>query len=312
MGSFGRDIIHRWEGNPALTIDHVPFRSNTVFNGTPIETEDGVLLLIRIEGQRGYSLFALARSEDGLRFEVDPAPVMLPARTGPFAEYECKGIEDPRVTVIDGVCYVVYTAVGKCGPRIALAKTDDYINYERIAIISEPGNKDGVLFPRKINGRYARLDRPIGMGRGSIWVSYSPDLLHWGDSQVVMSPRSGHWDEFRIGASVPPIETDEGWLEIYHGVKMTDSGPIYRIGTALLDIDDPSKVLKRGTIPSLSPGTYYERVGDVGNVVFGCGAVVADDGSMKIYYGAADTSICVGLTNIHDLMKESFRNRECC
>ena len=214
-----RDLLHRWEGNPAIKMEDIPFRANTVFNGAPIVAEDGIYLLMRIEGQHGYSFFALARSTDGYNFSIDEKPVMLPAKEGPFAMYETKGIEDPRVTILENTCYIVYTAVGDCGPRIALAKTADYVNYERIALISEPGNKDGLLFPRKIRGRYARFDRPIGHGKGSIWVSYSPDLINWGCSEQAIGPHEGFWDEFRVGASVTPIETDEGWLEIYHGVK---------------------------------------------------------------------------------------------
>ncbi|MCK5565574.1 MAG: glycoside hydrolase family 130 protein [Planctomycetes bacterium] len=300
------DLLHRVPENPVITVEDIPFRANTVFNGTPVATDDGVYLLLRIEGQHGYSFFALARSTDGLNFTIDEKPVMLPAKEGPFAKYETKGIEDPRITILEGTCYVVYTAVGLCGSRIALAKTEDYVNYERIAIISEPGNKDGILFPRKIGGRYARLDRPIGLGVGSMWVSYSPDLINWGDSQVIISPRSGYWDNFRVGASVTPIETEEGWLEIYHGVKMTSAGPIYRIGVVLLDLDDPSKVIKQGAQPILSPREDYERIGDIGNVCFACGAVTDDDGNMKIYYGAADTSICIATCTLDQLLNEAF------
>jgi beta-1,4-mannooligosaccharide/beta-1,4-mannosyl-N-acetylglucosamine phosphorylase len=300
------DLLQRIPENPVITVEDVPFRANTVFNGTPVATDDGVYLLLRIEGQHGYSFFALARSTDGLNFTIDDKPVMLPAKKGPFAKYETKGIEDPRITVIDGTCYVVYTAVGSCGSRIALAKTEDYVNYERVAIISEPGNKDGILFPRKINRRYARLDRPIGLGVGSMWVSYSPDLINWGDSQVIISPRSGYWDDFRIGASVTPIETQQGWLVIYHGVKMTSAGPIYRIGVVLLDLDDPSKVIKRGDQPILSPREDYERIGDIGNVCFACGAIIDDDGNMKIYYGAADTSICIATCTLEQLLNDAF------
>lgn len=302
----GTDLLHRWEGNPAITMEDIPFRANTVFNGTPIVTDEGVFLLLRVEGQQGYSIFTLARSRDGLRFEIDERPVMLPERSGSFAKYESRGIEDPRATFLEGACYIVYTAVGKCGPRIAIAKTKDYINYERIGLVSEPGNKDGVLFPRKINGRFARLDRPIGRHGGSIWISYSPDLLNWGDSDIVMAPRPGYWDDFRIGASIPPIETDEGWLEIYHGVKLTSAGPIYRIGVVLLDLDDPVKIIKRSSTPILSPREDYERIGDVPNVCFACGAVVDEDGEMKIYYGAADTSICVALCTMEKLLTEGF------
>jgi predicted GH43/DUF377 family glycosyl hydrolase len=302
----GTDLVRRWEGNPAITVEDVPFRANTVFNGTPIVTDDGIYLLLRVEGQHGYSFFALARSTDGLHFTIDEEPVMSPVKEGPFALYEKKGIEDPRVTVVEDICYVVYTAVGDCGPRIALAKTSDYVNYERIALISEPGNKDGILFPRRINGRYARLDRPIGLGTGSIWVSYSPDLVNWGDSQVVIRPHAGYWDEFRVGASVAPIETDQGWLEIYHGVKMTSAGPIYRAGVVLLDLDDPSQVIKRGSHPILSPREEYERIGDINNVCFACGAVLCDDGEMKIYYGAADTSICIATCTLRQILEDGF------
>ncbi len=302
----GEDLLTRWEGNPAIVIEDVPFRANTVFNGTPIVTENGIFLLLRVEGQQGFSFFALARSQDGLRFEIDEKPVMMPAKDGPFAKYESRGIEDPRATFIDGICYIMYAAVGKWGSRIALAKTNDYVNYERLGFVSEPGNKDGVLFPRKINGLYVRLDRPIGLDRGSIWISYSPDLLNWGKSEVVMTPRYGYWDDYRIGASVPPIETEEGWLEIYHGVKMTTSGPIYRIGVVLLDLDDPSRVIKRGSMPILSPRTKYERIGDIPNVCFACGAVVDDNGNIKVYYGAADTSICVAESTMKQILSESF------
>jgi predicted GH43/DUF377 family glycosyl hydrolase len=137
-------------------------------------------------------------------------------------------------------------------------------------------------------------------------VSYSQDLIYWGDSEIVITPKPGFWDEYRLGASVPPIETDEGWLEIYHGVRMTSAGPIYRIGTVMLDLDDPSKVIKRGSASILSPREPYERIGDVPNVCFACGAVVDDNGDMKIYYGAADTSICIATTTLEEILREGF------
>lgn len=298
----GRDVFHRWEGNPVLTLEDIPFRCNTVFNGTPVKLGREYLLLLRVEGQQGYSFFALAKSWDGFHFEVEEIPVLLPARDGTFGVYEQGGIEDPRATSIDGCYYVMYTAYSKYGPRIALAKTEDFHTFERIALISEPGNKDGVLFPEKIGGRYVRLDRPIGLGVGSIWISYSDDLYAWGDSKVLLSPREGYWDSYRVGASVPPIKTGWGWLEIYHGVQMTSSGPVYRVGTALLDLEDPSKVVARCKVPLLSPREDYERIGDVPNVVFACGAIVEPDGEVKMYYGAADTCLCVATAKLEDII----------
>jgi beta-1,4-mannooligosaccharide/beta-1,4-mannosyl-N-acetylglucosamine phosphorylase len=298
----GTDRLHRWERNPILTLQDVPFRCNTVFNGTPVKVDGEYYLLIRIEGQQGYSFFTLARSGDGLHFEMEKSPCMLPASREPWRTWEENGIEDPRLTVIDGEYYIMYTACSGYGHYIALAKTEDFHHYERIAIISEPGNKDGVLFPEKVNGLYARLDRPFGYDKGAIWISYSPDLKHWGRSDYVCGPRPRFWDQFRIGASAPPIKTDKGWMEIYHGVKMTSAGPIYRIGAVMLDLENPAKVIGRCLEPLLSPRTDYERIGDVGNVCFACGAIVEDDGEVKVYYGAADTSICVALTTLDELI----------
>jgi len=310
MRKHGRDLMHRWEQNPIITLEDVPYRCNSIFNGTPVKINEEYLLLLRIEGQQGYSFFSLGRSSDGLHFQMDEQPCMLPAQDGPFKIWEENGIEDPRLTVIDGRYYIMYTAVGRYGHRIALAQTDDFKTFRQLALVSDPGNKDGVLFPEKINGMYVRLDRPISGDVGSIWISYSPDLINWGKSELVISPRHRYWDSFRIGASVPPIRTERGWLEIYHGVKMTSAGPIYRAGTLMLDLDNPAKVVGRCLTPILSPREDYERIGDVGNVVFAGGAIVEPDGEVKIYYGAADTSICVATTHIDELIESCFQSSD--
>ena len=299
----GQDVLYRWEGNPIITADDIPFPCHTVFNGAPVKFGEEYLILLRVEGREGYSVFALARSDDGYHFEVEPEPVMTPIQEGPFKTAEQHGVEDPRVVYLEGSYYITYTAYGDCGPRIGLAKTEDFHDFERIAMISEPGNKDCVLFPRKVGGRYVRLDRPYGRGVGNIWISYSKDLVSWGDSGVLLEVREGFWDEHRIGASTVPIETEQGWLEIYHGVRVTASGPIYRLGVALLDIADPAKVLCRADIPVLSPREPYERVGDIGNVVFSSGAILEPGGELKVYYGAADTSICVATAKFKQLIE---------
>jgi predicted GH43/DUF377 family glycosyl hydrolase len=304
----GTDLLTRWKRNPLITLNDVPFRCNTVFNGTPVKVDGEYFIILRIEGQQGSSFFALARGRDGLHFQVEPNPCMMPAEDGPYKICEEKGIEDPRLTRIDGTYYIMYTAVGRYGFGIALATTEDFRHYERMGMVSAPGNKDGVLFPEKINGLYARLDRPIGNGVGSVWISYSPDLINWGKSECVFCPRARYWDSYRIGASAPPIKTDRGWLEIYHGVKMTSSGPIYRIGTVMLDLENPAKMIGRCLAPLLSPREDYERIGDIGNVVFACGAIVEDDGEVKVYYGAADTSICVAMGTLDEIIETSFES----
>jgi predicted GH43/DUF377 family glycosyl hydrolase len=299
----GRDVVERWHKNPIITLENVPFPCNTVFNAGAVKFNDVYLLLTRIEDLAGRSVFALARSDDGYHFTVDPAPVMEPSKEEPYRSYERRGIEDPRITYLDGVYYIMYTAASRYGARLALAKTSDFEHFERIGLISQPENKDGCLFPKKIGGRYARLDRPYGGGVGNIWISYSDDLLDWGNSQIVMTTRGGFWDTDRIGACAPPIETPKGWLEIYHGVKNTSAGPLYRMGAVVLDRDDPSKVLCRSAVPILTPREYYERVGDIDNVVFSCGVVLEDDNTLRIYYGAADTCICLGFANVDELIE---------
>lgn len=307
----GRDVIHRWEGNPIIPLEGIPFRCNTVFNAAAVKCDGQYLLLIRIEDLQGRSIFALARSEDGYRFAVEPQPVMMPTDQEPFATYEACGIEDPRITPMDGTYYIMYTAYSHYGPRLALAKTDDFTSFTRIALISEPVNKDGALFPRKINGRYVRFDRPSVGPTGNIWISYSEDLITWGGAEVAMTTRPDHWDCARIGASAPPIETEQGWLEIYHGVKETAAGPIYRLGVAMLDLENPARVIGRAAIPILTPREYYERVGDIGNVVFSCGAILEEQTrEVKMYYGAADTCICVGTAKLDALIQRCFEQED--
>ncbi len=303
MTKIRRDVVTRWEGNPLLTPEDIPFPCSTVFNAAAAKVNGEYILLLRVEDLGGHSVFALARGTDGHHFTVQDEPIMTPATEGEFAVYERKGIEDPRITLLEGQYYIVYTAASEYGPRLALAKTTDFSHIERVALISEPDNKDGVLFPRKIHGRYVRLDRPMVGGMGNIWVSYSDDLINWGGSRVCMPVRPDRWDSWRVGASAQPIETEYGWLEIYHGVKDTSGGPIYRLGAAILDLDDPAKVLCRTAIPILAPREYYERVGDVNNVVFSCGAIMEDGGTVNIYYGAADTAICLGTAQLGELMQ---------
>ncbi len=304
----GGDFLRRYDENPILTAEDIPFRCNTVFNGSPVKFDGEYLLLFRVEGLQGYSFFALARSRKGFYYEVDEKPVMLPEKNGKFAKYEKRGIEDPRITFMDGVYYILFTAFSGFGPMIEIAKTEDFKKYERIALISSPGNKDGVLFPEKIKGKYARLDRPVGNNVGSIWISYSDDLIHWGHSRAVISPRPGYWDSYRIGASVPPIKTDKGWLEIYHGVRMTASGPIYHAGSVLLDLEDPSKIIARCDEPMLSPRENYERIGDVNNVVFASGAIVEEDRTIKVFYGSADTAICMAMCDLDELIERTYND----
>ena len=298
--------IKRYKGNPIITPNDLPYEANAVYNPGVCKFKDEIILILRVEGYDGRSFFGLARSKDGYNFKIEKEPVMVPSEEKPFNIYEDMGIEDPRITEIDGIYYILYMANSHYGTRIGLARTEDFKNFERIALISEVDNRDAALFPRKIKGKYARLDRPIPnpFQLPSIWISYSEDLIHWGESEIVAEPRAGgtYWDGAKIGICTPPLETPQGWLVLYHGVKNTPTGTIYRIGSLLLDLENPSKVIGRSHNAILSPEEDYERKGNVNNVVFSCGWVV-DGEEVKIYYGAADTCIGVATAKIEDLIR---------
>jgi predicted GH43/DUF377 family glycosyl hydrolase len=190
-----------------------------------------------------------------------------------------------------------------------LAKTKDFNKVERVSLITEVDYRNLVIFPEKINGLYARLDRPHSeINPWSIWISYSPDLKYWGESKLIMKPLQYHWDEMKIGPGAPPVKTERGWLSIYHGVFPTMDGCVYRLGAALHDLQDPAKIIGVGDDWILQPEEPYELTGYVHNVVFTCGAVPEEDGTLKIYWGGADTVICAGTAKIDDLIDLCLHN----
>jgi predicted GH43/DUF377 family glycosyl hydrolase len=302
-------LITRYKHNPILTKNDVPYEVATVHNAGVTKFGNEYIMLFRSHKLNGRSILGLARSRDGYHFKVEEKPFMEPATSGIFAEYEAFGVEDPRITCIDGEYWITYSAYSRHGVRIGLAKTTDWKTVERFSLITEADYRNVVIFPEKINGLYARLDRPHSeIGPWSIWISYSPDLRYWGDSQLIMKPEPYHWDEMKIGPGAPPIKTDKGWLSIYHGVFPTMDGNVYRLGVALHDLDDPAKIVGVGDNWILQPEEPYEITGYVHNVVFTCGAVPEDDGTVKIYWGGADTVMCVGTARIDDLVDLCLTN----
>jgi len=297
-------LLRRYPGNPILTAQDFPRPVNSIFNAGATKCGDEYILLNRVEGLDGISCLWVARSRDGVHFTPDPQPAMVRATEGYYAVYEEYGIEDPRITKIADVYYITYTCYSRYACCVGLARTSDFRTFERMGIISLPDNKDVVLFPEKIGGRYARLDRPstVTGNRRDIWISYSPDLLHWGSPRPVMEPRKGRWDNKKIGAGAPPIKTDQGWLEIYHGVRETGSGVLYRLGAVLLDLEDPSRVVGRAAEHILTPTATEDFLGNVMNVVFTCGAILEDDGELKVYYGAADQVMCLATAPVDEII----------
>jgi predicted GH43/DUF377 family glycosyl hydrolase len=300
-------LIHRHERNPILTAADWPYPINTVFNAGATLLPDGrTLLLCRVEERNGISHLCAARSEDGVSgWAIDPVPTLRPdPKNHPE---ELWGIEDPRITYVDELDkYVItYTAYSRGGPGVSLAVTDDFRTFERYGVVMPPEDKDAALLPRRIGEHWALIHRPVTSWQGAhIWISYSPDLRHWGSHRLILRAREGAWwDANRIGLSPPPIETQEGWLVIYHGVRQSCAGCLYRLGLALFDLNVPERCLLRGDSWIFAPEESYERQGDVANVIFPCGYTRApDEDVLNLYYGCADSSIALATASVRSLL----------
>ena len=237
----------------------------------------------------------IARSRDGIHFILDNMPNIMPN-----AKEECWGMEDPRITQIGENYYITYTAVSPNGAATGLISTKDFISYERHGIIFLPENKDVTIFPEKIHGKYHCFNRPVpkGIGTPDIWLSESKDLIHWGKHQHFYGVADG-WENGRIGGGAPPIKTEKGWIKIYHAA---DKSSRYCLGVFLLDLDKPEKIIAKSQIPLLEPEMAYEVQGFFGQVVFTCGAIM-EDNKVRIYYGAADDSICMAEITLEELYR---------
>lgn len=285
--------LERFAGNPILVpLPEHDWESRTVFNCGVAQMDEAVVLIYRAQGMADdVSRLGFAVSTDGTTFARLDRPVFEPAD-----ETETFGVEDPRLTRIGDEHHMLYTAWSPLGIQVAMATTRDFFTWRRRGIvIPGPDNKDAALFPEKVGGRYVLFHRIPP----AIWLAYSDDLIHWGDYRKIMDPRPGHWDDLKIGAGGPPLPTDQGWLCIYHGVS---NDRVYRLGVALLDWDDPTRILGRPQDFILEPEEPWEREGDVPNVVFTCGTAEID-GRAHVYYGGADTVIAVATARIDDLVR---------
>lgn len=301
-----REVVVRYKKNPILTKDDVPYPVATVHNAGVVKYKDKYIMLFRSHLLNGRSVIGMAKSDDGYDFKVEPKPFLTPCKDKEsiFSQYEEYGVEDLRISEIDGEYLLTYSCYSRYGVRIALARTLDFIDVERVALITQADLRNVVIFPEKIDGQYVRLDRPHSeISKWSIWISYSPDLIHWGRSKLIMQPHKYHWDEMKIGPGATPIKTEKGWLNIYHGVFKTMSGSVYRLGAALHDLKDPSIILGVSDDWILEPEDPWEVTGYVPNVVFTCGAVDEGNGTLKIYWGGADSVMCVGEANIDKLIE---------
>ena len=305
--NIGYELFQRHPDNPILTVSDWPYRANSVFNAAAAEVDGKILLLARVEDYRGISHLTAARSDDGItNWQVDSAPTLKPEPEK--HPEELWGIEDPRITWIEdmGKWAICYTAYSKGGPLVSMALTSNFRAFRRLGPVMPPEDKDAALFPVKFNGLWAMLHRPVprsSMLGAHIWISFSPNLKHWGEHQEIIQAREGGWwDANKIGLCSPPLQTEAGWLILYHGVRTTASGSIYRLGLALLDLENPMKVIRRTDEWIFGPKEHYEREGDVDDVVFPCGWVTKD-GKVLIYYGAADSRLCLATADLDELVE---------
>ena len=240
----------------------------------------------------------VARSRDGIHFEVDDQPAIAP-----HTDMEEYGVEDPRATLINGVWHITYVSVSRWGITTSLATTTDFRSFDREGVIFLPDHKDVVIFPRQVEGRYVALTRPMPQSFSrifGIWIAFSDDLRQWGEHETLALPRWGYWDELRTGASAVPFLTDHGWLELYHGV---DRNTTYAMGALLLDPDEPRRVIARSPVPILEPTESYERMGLFNDTVFSCGSVDLGGGKIRMYYGAADSVIAAADFDIDGIVR---------
>lgn len=300
------DLFTRQPGNPIITAGQLPYSANSVFNPGAGRVGDDTLLLLRVEDNRGISHLLAARSADGVSgWRFDAAPLLVP-QPDRHPE-EVWGCEDPRLTWLPerAEWAIAYTAYSRRGPLVSLAMTKDFTEVRRLGLVMPPEDKDAALFPRRIGGRWAMIHRPSPLAGGAhMWISFSPDLRYWGDHSLLLEARDGAWwDAGKIGLGPPPLETRDGWLVCYHGAHMTASGPIYRVGLALLDLDDPRVVLRRTDEWVFGPMAPYERSGDVNKVVFPTGWVLDEaTDTLAMYYGAGDSVIAMATARLSDLL----------
>lgn len=293
--------LHRHPQNPILDPSDMPVPCSSVFNCGATLYEEQVLLLLRLEDLARDNHFHVATSPDGVRFDVSPKPIDYPLRDTEESYLENRF--DMRITQLEDEFYVTHASwLGGYGSCIGQAKTRDFQTFEAVGELSVPSNRNAALFPEKIGGRFARLERPQDIdGSGRMWISYSPDLLHWGEARPLVLPQVP-WARCKTGAGTVPLKTEAGWLCVYHATAKSASTENYYLGVMLLDLEDPSRVLAAPRQFILQPETPYECMGQVPNVVFSNGAVLMPDDTLNIYYGGADTRVCLAQANLHDLL----------
>lgn len=306
-----RDILRRYESNPVIApgdfMKQLGFKMRAVYNSSAIKTQDGrYVMLCRVNQLNHRTLLWGADSDDGLNWTLRPEPFEMPD-TELWHKYAPSVYYDPRITWIEGYYRVLMACQGPGGTRVAMFRSTDLESLEFVNYINAPDNRNMVIFPEKHrDGRYMRLERPniaSAGGKGNIWLSFSPDLIHWGDSyEIIECQNLWNYAFGGLGPSTVPVATDEGWLIVFHAIMDNCTTREYSVGAALLDHDEPWKVKHITKHPILYPEADYEMTGLVEHVCFPCALIVEDDRTVKLYYGAADTSQAVALGDLDDVI----------
>lgn len=324
-------VVTRYAGNPILSAKDVPYEANLVFNAGVIKYRGRYVMLFRDDFNYTKKMFddwaegkgelhgpscqiGLAFSEDGFHWKVEPQSVITRENASKYLGEEVAQAYDPRVTVIDDQVYMTFATNTLAGDnRCGLIRTTDFQHFEPICA-TLPNNRNVLLFPEKIGGFYYRLERPFSEDKGDIWISKSPDLRFWGEHKRLLDRRVLSFCNSKIGPGAPPIRTKKGWLTLFHTVTEVDHALYswetpykewhskYSMGLMLLDLNDPSKVLGIYDKALLEPEMPYELEGFRGSVLFPGAMIPEDDGTVKIYYGAADTVECVATAKLDDLV----------
>lgn len=298
------DLIRRYDKNPLITAESLPWPGQCCFNSGAALLGDETVMVLNCWDAEWVPHFLVARSTDGRTFTVGDKSIAAPPDEYPYAGRK-EGIFDTRITLLEGQYHITYNVSSHLGGRIRLIRTRDFERFEDLGFITSIDHRNCVIFPEKIGGSYVRLERPNGEGStgGDIYISYSPDLIHWGRTGLLLEKGTRYWESFKLGPGAPPVKTDAGWLVIYHACRQHMNGIMYNAGCMLLDLKDPSKVIGKMRACLMWPIESYEFRGNVPQVVFPTAAIRRDGSDqLMIYYGAADSSICLATASVSALV----------
>jgi predicted GH43/DUF377 family glycosyl hydrolase len=306
----GQPLIVRSGRNPVITAAHLPFPGECCFNSGAALHGEEIVMILNCWDAEWVPHFLVARSRDGFAFDIAPQTIAAPPEEYPYAGRK-EGIFDTRVTLLEGWYYITYNVSSGLGGRVRLIRTRDFSTFEDCGFITSIDHRNCVIFPEKVGGDYVRLERPNGEGTtgGDIYISYSPDLVHWGRTKLLLQKGTRYWESCKIGPGAPPVKTEEGWLILYHGCRQHMNGIMYSAGCMLLDLKDPSRVIGKMRACLMWPTEDYEFRGNVPQVVFPTAAIRRPGSDeLMIYYGAADSSICVATASVNALVERCLKD----